>query len=48
MRFYEACPILKDDVSEQSRYTRLSLCAVTANTLKLGLDLLGIQTMQKM
>jgi arginyl-tRNA synthetase len=48
MRFYEACPILKDDVSDQSRYTRLSLCAVTASTLKLGLDLLGIQTMQKM
>lgn len=48
MRFYEACPILKDDVSEQSRHTRLSLCALTANTLKLGLDLLGIQTMQKM
>lgn len=48
MRFYEACPILKDDVSKESRDTRLSLCALTANTLKLGLDLLGIQTMQKM
>ena len=48
MRFYEACPILKDDVTEQSKYTRLSLCVVTANTLKLGLHLLGIQTMQKM
>ncbi|MFT4653446.1 MAG: arginyl-tRNA synthetase [Kangiellaceae bacterium] len=48
MRFYEACPILKDDVSKQSKHTRLSLCAVTANTLKLGLDLLGIDTMQKM
>jgi arginyl-tRNA synthetase len=48
MRFYEACPILKDDVSEQSRHTRLSLCALTANTLKLGLNLLGIDTMQKM
>lgn len=48
MRFYEACPILKDDVSSQSRHTRLSLCALAANTLKLGLDLLGIQTMQKM
>lgn len=48
MRFYEACPILKDEVTEQSKHTRLSLCALTANTLKLGLDLLGIQTMQKM
>lgn len=48
MRFYEACPILKDDVSEISKQTRLNLCALTANTLKLGLDLLGIETMQKM
>lgn len=48
MRFYEACPILKEDVSAQSKHTRLSLCAVTANTLKLCLDLLGIETMQKM
>ncbi len=48
MRFYEACPILKDNVTEQQRVTRLSLCALTATTLKLGLDLLGIETMQKM
>ncbi|OFA30065.1 arginine--tRNA ligase [Glaciecola punicea] len=48
MRFYEACPILKDDVSRQSKHTRLSLCVLTASTLKLGLDLLGIGTMQKM
>jgi len=48
MRFYEACPILKNDVSEQSKHTRLCLCALTSNTLKLGLDLLGIHTMKKM
>jgi arginyl-tRNA synthetase len=48
MRFYEACPILKDNVCAQSKHTRLNLCVLTANTLKLGLDLLGIDTMQKM
>jgi arginyl-tRNA synthetase len=48
MRFYEACPILKETVSGKSKHTRLQLCVLTANTLKLGLDLLGIETMQKM
>ena len=48
MRFYEACPILKEEVSAQSKHTRLSLCVLTASTLALGLDLLGIETMQKM
>lgn len=48
MKFYEACPILKSDVSEQSKMTRLHLCDLSAKTLNLGLDLLGIQTMQKM
>jgi arginyl-tRNA synthetase len=48
MSFYEACDILKEGVSEQSKQTRLMLCGVSANTLKLGLDLLGIDTMQRM
>jgi len=48
MKFYEACPILKDDVSAETRNSRLGLAAVTAQTLKQGLDLLGINTMEKM
>ena len=46
MRFYESCPILGAD--EPVRASRLSLCRVTAERLKLGLDLLGIRTVERM
>jgi arginyl-tRNA synthetase len=45
--FYEACPVLKAE-TEISRNTRLSLCELTARTLKLGLNLLGIRVLEKM
>ncbi|NTS78267.1 arginine--tRNA ligase [Catenovulum sp. SM1970] len=48
MSFYEACPILKDDVTSEEKNTRLILAKNTAATLKLGLDLLGIEVMDKM
>lgn len=48
MSFYEACPILKDDVDSSTRASRLALCALVAKQLKLGLDLLGIETLDKM
>jgi arginyl-tRNA synthetase len=48
MRFYEACPILKDDVAEETRNSRLAIAQATAQTLHSGLDLLGIETMEKM
>ena len=48
MSFYEACPILKDDVSEDVKQSRLALCQVIAKTLKQGLELLGIETMERM
>ena len=38
--FYEACPVLKTE--GPVRASRLALCDVTAKTLALGLDLLGI------
>ena len=44
--FYEACPVLKAD--EPARATRLALCELTARTLQLGLDLLGISVPEKM
>ena len=44
MTFYEACPILKDDVAADVRESRLVLCNLVANSLKTGLDLLGIDT----
>ncbi|MCH8264695.1 MAG: arginine--tRNA ligase [Proteobacteria bacterium] len=46
MRFYEACPILKAEL--ETRNSRLSLAALTAETLQQGLDLLGIETLERM
>jgi arginyl-tRNA synthetase len=48
MSFYEACPILKDGVSAQTKNSRLLLALLTAKTLQSGLDILGIETMEKM
>ncbi len=48
MSFYEACPILKDDVAADARNSRLLLCARTAGTLASGLNLLGIEVMERM
>ncbi len=48
MAFYEHCPVLKDDVGEAVRQSRLQLCKLTADTLAKGLDLLGIEVMEKM
>lgn len=48
MSFYEACPILKDDVSIEQKQSRLQLCKASASALKLGLELLGIDVMEKM
>ncbi|MFQ5806354.1 MAG: arginine--tRNA ligase [Phycisphaerae bacterium] len=47
MRFYEACPVLKAP-DEASRLSRMRLCDLTARTLKLGLGLLGIETIERM
>ncbi|UAA39987.1 arginine--tRNA ligase [Paraneptunicella aestuarii] len=48
MSFYEACPILKPGIDESLKQSRLMLAAATANTLKVGLGLLGIETLEKM
>ncbi|ASK26451.1 arginine--tRNA ligase [Neisseria chenwenguii] len=45
-RFYEACPILKAE--GQTRNTRLQLAKLTGGTLKQGLELLGIETLEVM
>ncbi|QIW14925.1 arginine--tRNA ligase [Pasteurellaceae bacterium RH1A] len=44
--FYEACPIL--NAEEEVKQSRLQLAALTAKTLKQGLELLGIKTVEKM
>ena len=48
MSFYEACPILKDDVADEVKQSRLALCQLIASTLKQGLAVLGIETMERM
>lgn len=48
MSFYEACPILKDGISEQSKHARLALSAQVSKALKQGLDILGIDVMERM
>jgi hypothetical protein len=48
MRFYEACPVLKEDVPAELRESRLALAAVTGRTLRQGLDLLGIEVPERM
>ncbi|WP_062065438.1 arginine--tRNA ligase [Cellvibrio sp. OA-2007] len=48
MTFYEACPILKDGVAPELRDSRLRLCHLVAKTIAQGLDLLGIEVMEKM
>ncbi|WP_058911109.1 arginine--tRNA ligase [Entomohabitans teleogrylli] len=45
--FYEHCPILNAD-SDAQRQSRLKLALLTAKTLKLGLDTLGIETVERM
>jgi arginyl-tRNA synthetase len=46
MQFYEACPVLK--AAPAVRNSRLGLCHLTARTIRQGLGLLGIETLEKM
>jgi arginyl-tRNA synthetase len=45
-RFYDQVSVLK--AQEPARSSRLALCRLTADTLKLGLGLLGIPTLERM
>ena len=45
--FYEACPVLAAD-TETQKQSRLLLSQLTAKTLKTGLSLLGIETLERM
>ena len=47
MTFYEACPIMQAEFDDL-KHSRLKLALLTANTLKTGLDLLGIDVMERM
>jgi arginyl-tRNA synthetase len=45
-QFYEHCPVLQAEETVQN--SRLALCQLTAQSLKLGLSLLGIQVVERM
>jgi arginyl-tRNA synthetase len=45
-RFYEQCPVLKAEAHQ--RATRFALCDLTSRVLNQGLQLLGIETPEKM
>ncbi|MCF1439472.1 MAG: arginine--tRNA ligase, partial [Shewanella sp.] len=45
--FYEACPVLNAE-TEAQKHSRLLLSQLTAKTLKQGLNLLGIETLERM
>ena len=45
--FFEHCPVLKAD-DESVKLSRLKLCDLTARTIRLGLQLLGIETVERM
>jgi arginyl-tRNA synthetase len=45
--FYENCPVLKAP-DEDTKASRLALCALTLRTLAKGLDLLGVTTPERM
>ena len=48
MSFYEHCPILKDEIDEATKNSRLQLSKQTSEAIAQGLDLLGIEVMEKM
>ncbi len=45
--FYESCPVLKAE-TDPLRQSRLLLCDLTARTIRKGLELLGIEVVEKM
>jgi len=48
MRFYEQNPILKDEIDEETKMSRLQLADLTARTIKQGLNILGIEVVDKL
>lgn len=46
-RFYEQNPILKEEVCEETQMSRLALAQLTGRTIKEGLDILGIEVVDK-
>lgn len=48
MSFYEHCPVLKDDIDQQTKESRLAISHITSRIMAKGLELLGIEVMEQM
>ncbi|WP_456392823.1 arginine--tRNA ligase [Nitratifractor sp.] len=48
MKFYENNPILRSDVAEELRQSRLTFAQTTARTLRLALEILGIKVLDRL
>ncbi len=46
--FYHECPILRDDINEQTKQTRLYIAKLARDTLVTATDLMGLQIPDKM
>ncbi len=47
-KFYNSCPILKDDVPEETKKARLAMVEASSYVIKSALSLLGIDTVETM
>lgn len=47
-RFWTDCPVLKDDVPEDMKSSRLALSNLTLKQLELGLDIIGLEVPERM
>lgn len=47
-KFYNSCPILKDDVDVETKKARLAIVEATSYVIKTALSLLGIDTVESM
>jgi len=47
MKFYELNPILRDDIDEEIKMSRLQLATLTASVIEKGLSILGIEVVEK-
>ncbi len=47
MKFYELNPILKEGIDEKTKMSRLQLAKLTGEVIKKGLDILGIDVVEK-
>ncbi len=47
MKFYESCPILKNDISNKTKQTRLTLADSTAKIIEISFKILGIGVLER-